>query len=145
MTGFAVDGSFDSCRIHSHGMTVLILTFLLYYIFSVCASCQRPKRPPQRLACLRGSALRGPRRGGVPRLRVQRYDNFLNPPNLFTTFFEKFFRGLAHTLYIIYRAREGTRVGWRCRIPAPGGAMAVTDGWRRWAYGALRMRPKMFR
>ena len=42
--------------IHSFGMTVLILTLFLYYICSICATCQRSMRTSLRSA-LRGRSL----------------------------------------------------------------------------------------
>ena len=74
--------------IHSFGMTVLILTLFLYYIFLYLCNLSKINADLAPLGSQR--AFLNSRKGVPPRLRVQRYGNFPNWPNLFATFFNLF-------------------------------------------------------
>ena len=74
--------------IHSFGMTVLILTLYLYYIFLYLCNLSKINADFAPLGSQR--AFLNSRKGVPPRLRVQRYGKFPNWPNLFATFFNLF-------------------------------------------------------
>ena len=62
--------------IHSFGMTVLILTLFLYYIFLYLCNLSKINADLAPLGSQR--AFLNSRKGVPPRLRVQRYGNFPN-------------------------------------------------------------------